>query len=154
MSKYVLENIIGKPVLGYRLPEFSFNIKNEWFYDLLIKYGFKYDSSILYKGFNVHYESIIKYNKLKGLTIFPINSPNILNFFIPCFGGTYFKLIPFQILKYFYRKDYHLYFHLRDIFKERTSKNIHFAKYMIHDNLQSLTLNKLQELLINENSNL
>ena len=48
MSKYVLENIIGKPVLGYRLPEFSFNIENEWFYDLLIKYGFKYDSSILF----------------------------------------------------------------------------------------------------------
>ncbi|MGA1863742.1 MAG: XrtA system polysaccharide deacetylase [bacterium] len=46
-SKRILEDIIGKDVIGYRAPSFSLNRKSLWALEILKDEGFKYDSSIL-----------------------------------------------------------------------------------------------------------
>jgi polysaccharide deacetylase family protein (PEP-CTERM system associated) len=45
-AKHILEDLIGKPVLGYRAPTYSITKKSLWALDILEKLDFKYDSSI------------------------------------------------------------------------------------------------------------
>ncbi len=45
-SKRILENIMKKPVIGYRAPTYSVNKKTLWALDVLREEGFEYDSSI------------------------------------------------------------------------------------------------------------
>ena len=45
-SKSLLEEIIGKPVIGYRAPDFSIVDDTLWALDILSNLKFKYDSSI------------------------------------------------------------------------------------------------------------
>jgi len=45
-SKSALEDILGRPVLGYRAAEFSVTSASRWALDILAELGFKYDSSI------------------------------------------------------------------------------------------------------------
>jgi polysaccharide deacetylase family protein (PEP-CTERM system associated) len=46
-SKNLLEQIIGKPVIGYRAPDFSIVQNTLWALDKLAEAGFEYDSSIV-----------------------------------------------------------------------------------------------------------
>lgn len=50
-SKALLEDQIGKPVLGYRAPTFSVVPETAWAIDILVEEGFTYDASI----FPVHH---------------------------------------------------------------------------------------------------
>ena len=45
-AKGVLEQITGKPVLGYRAPSYSITRQSLWAYDILEELGFEYSSSI------------------------------------------------------------------------------------------------------------
>jgi polysaccharide deacetylase family protein (PEP-CTERM system associated) len=45
-AKNILENITGRPVLGYRAPSYSIVERTMWALDVLIEEGFVYDSSI------------------------------------------------------------------------------------------------------------
>jgi len=51
-SKKLLEDIIGKRVLGYRAPTYSVTKKTLWAIEILIQQGFLYDSSI----FPIHHD--------------------------------------------------------------------------------------------------
>jgi polysaccharide deacetylase family protein (PEP-CTERM system associated) len=45
-AKKVLEDMCGRPVLGYRAPSYSITKASLWAFDILIEEGFRYDSSI------------------------------------------------------------------------------------------------------------
>jgi polysaccharide deacetylase family protein (PEP-CTERM system associated) len=45
-AKAILEDITGRPVLGYRAPSYSITRQTLWALDVLIEQGFHYDSSI------------------------------------------------------------------------------------------------------------
>jgi polysaccharide deacetylase family protein (PEP-CTERM system associated) len=45
-AKHLLEDIIGKPIYGYRAAEFSITRETWWAFDVLAEVGFEYDSSI------------------------------------------------------------------------------------------------------------
>lgn len=45
-SKHLLEDIVGKPVLGYRAPTWSITRQTAWAIDVLAEAGFAYDASI------------------------------------------------------------------------------------------------------------
>jgi polysaccharide deacetylase family protein (PEP-CTERM system associated) len=45
-AKNILEDIMGRPVLGYRAPSYSITRKSLWALDILVEEGFSYDSSI------------------------------------------------------------------------------------------------------------
>lgn len=46
VSKRLLEDLAGQPVLGFRAPSFSIGASNLWAFDVLIEEGYRYDSSI------------------------------------------------------------------------------------------------------------
>ena len=45
-SRACLEDVSGKPVLGYRAPTFSIQRGREWALDILVEEGYRYDSSL------------------------------------------------------------------------------------------------------------
>ncbi|NCC91664.1 MAG: DUF3473 domain-containing protein [Opitutae bacterium] len=45
-AKDILENCVGRPVLGYRAPSYSITTRSMWALDILIQECFAYDSSI------------------------------------------------------------------------------------------------------------
>jgi polysaccharide deacetylase family protein (PEP-CTERM system associated) len=108
-SKQILEDLIGKPVAGYRAPSFSISSRTPWAIPVLIEEGFRYDSSI--------------YNRFRGATetgvagagaylietevgtIWEV-SPSTMNacgLQLPVAGGGYFRLLPYAVSKMFLR---------------------------------------------------
>jgi hypothetical protein len=102
-SKKSLEDIIGRPIYGYRAPGFSINNhvlklleECEYFYDssfnsfsLNKRYGWvdldrKKNNGIVYQISNFLYE-------------LPISNLKLLNFTLPWGGGGYFRLMPYPL---------------------------------------------------------
>ena len=109
-AKHIIENIVGKPVKGYRAPCFS--MENEKL-EILWNLDFIYDASLIrfkeHKLYNVmdmssfdKLESMI-YRKGKNYE-FETPTLNILGKSIPISGGGYFRLFPLWLMKYFMKK--------------------------------------------------
>ena len=107
-SKKNLENIISKPVYGFRAPDFSITESSIWALDMLKDAGFIYDSSIYPFGFHDVYgiknvQPFI-HSLPNGLIEFP---PSTIKYFgkrIPFGGGGYFRLYPLLFTKHFLKR--------------------------------------------------
>ncbi len=77
-TRRILQEITGKPVVGYRAPTFSITSVNVWAFDILAQEGFLYDSS--QKGKPPH--------KINTLWEIPVST-----------GGGYFRLLPYVYTK-------------------------------------------------------
>ncbi len=102
-SKKIIEDITGKPVLGYRAPTYSITEKTLWALDILEELGFAYDSSI----FPIHHDSYgipsaprFPY-RIEGrdLAEFPISTIKLGNLNLPVAGGGYFRLFPYMLTR-------------------------------------------------------
>ena len=109
-SKYVLEDIIGKPVTIYRSPSFSITRKSTWALDILIEEGFTIDSSV----FPIYHDrygipdarrDIHKIETKAGsIWEFPPSVIEYGNFNMPVSGGGYFRLYPVGLTNYWLRQ--------------------------------------------------
>ncbi len=113
-SKKLLEDITGRPVLGYRAPSYSITNQSMWALDVLIDAGFKYDSSI----FPIHHDLYgVPGAKRKPHLIersggmiqeFPPTTyqMNLLGkkANVPVSGGGYLRLFPVQLISGALRK--------------------------------------------------
>jgi len=104
-SKKILEDIVGRPILGYRCSGFSVNGKTPWFFAKLIEAGYKYDSSV-YPGPRGHggwdkglYAPYWLGNSSEGLLEFPITTTQILGVPMCFFGGGYLRLFPSLLIE-------------------------------------------------------
>lgn len=101
-SKKILENIIGKPIIGYRAPSFSFSKHNEWVYDILQDEGYKYSSSV-YPVIHDHYgipdAPRFRYTTPSGIDEIPLSTLKLRGKNIPISGGGYFRLYPYLLTK-------------------------------------------------------
>jgi polysaccharide deacetylase family protein (PEP-CTERM system associated) len=125
-AKGILEDIIGKPVIGYRAPTYSIKKETLWAVEILLSLGFRYDSSIFpvrhdaygmpdaprfpffidvngdgpsfreLKGAS-HRES--GKDNAKGLLEFPLTTARLFGGNIPIAGGGYFRLFPYSLTK-------------------------------------------------------
>src|SRR5690606_26961551 len=82
-----------------------------WVLELLIELGFEYDSSILPADFGRYtwpdfpsHPVKINVNDTGSLIEFPITTVNIVGNKIPFSGGSYFRLLPSQLLQNIYKK--------------------------------------------------
>jgi len=103
-AKAVLEDITGEPVLGYRAPNFSIGRAQAWAYDILMREGFRYDSSvypILHDSYGDRDAPRFPYDvRRKGderLIEFPIGTTRLLGVNLPIGGGGYFRLLPMSV---------------------------------------------------------
>ncbi|MDZ7697295.1 MAG: XrtA system polysaccharide deacetylase [Deltaproteobacteria bacterium] len=102
-AKDVLEQIIGKRVVGYRAPSYSITRQSWWAYDILSDLGFEYSSSV----FPIHHDRYgipnaprFRFN-VPGhdLVEYPISTVRFLGQNMPVSGGGYFRIFPYWLTK-------------------------------------------------------
>ena len=118
-----LENLTGKKVISYRAPRFSLTSDCNWAFEIFSENGIERDSSIFpakrfYGGFSEFGNAepaIIEYG---GTSIkeFPLGMFSILGQNIAFCGGGYFRLFPYQFIRYRTNHSNYVmsYFHPRD----------------------------------------
>jgi polysaccharide deacetylase family protein (PEP-CTERM system associated) len=118
-----IQSIINKKVVAFRAPGFSIKRDSLWALRILSEIGVLFDSSIFpatrthggIKDFQISQPFLFN---IGGTLIkeFPINVYKVGLVKIPFSGGGYFRLLPFNIFKYFTNKSNYImtYFHPRD----------------------------------------
>lgn len=108
-SKQILEDLIGRQVVGYRAPSFSISSRTEWAISVLIEEGYRYDSSIYNRFRSAQGSKAINTEtyqlETKAGTIWEV-SPSTMNacgLQLPVAGGGYFRLFPYAASKMFLR---------------------------------------------------
>ena len=103
-TKHILEDIGGKPVLGYRAPTLSIIKGTEWALPILVEEGYYYDSSIVpivhdFSGIPGANPWIHKLNTSAGqLWEIPPSTCKLAVFKIFVAGGGYIRLLPYPLL--------------------------------------------------------
>jgi polysaccharide deacetylase family protein (PEP-CTERM system associated) len=97
-SKKILEDLTGKPVLGYRATSFSVVKETIWALDIIKDSGFVYDSSIFPVSHDIY--GIKDFPRFpfvhaNGLIEIPPSTLHILGRNLPIAGGGYFRLYPY-----------------------------------------------------------
>lgn len=105
-AKKFLEDLIGRPVLGYRAPDFSIVDDTIWALDILADLGFKYDSSIFPisgKRYGIPRWPLMptRVRMLSGRSIIelPLSTFRILGRRLPVAGGGYHRLLPWRAIQ-------------------------------------------------------
>ena len=98
-SQRLLEDMIGKEIIGYRAAEFSIRSDSLWALDVLAELGFRYDSSIFpvrHRRYGIHGFSSGVYRLASGASIveLPLATLRWANWDFPAAGGGYFRLLP------------------------------------------------------------
>jgi len=100
-GKIILEDLIGKAVIGYRAPNYSIYREQQWAYDILLEEGFRYDSSvypILHDRYGYpdapRFPYTIRQTEQGDLVEFPIGTIRFGGVNLPLGGGGYFRLLP------------------------------------------------------------
>lgn len=104
-SKAILEEITGRPVFGYRAPNFSILRGGEWALETLVEEGYHYDSSLFpvrrkRSGF-VGGERDIHHLELDAgsLDEVPPATIRIAWSVLPAAGGAYFRHLPYGLVR-------------------------------------------------------
>ncbi|MBD3234864.1 MAG: DUF3473 domain-containing protein [candidate division Zixibacteria bacterium] len=158
-SRKICEDIIGIAVTGYRAPAFSITERTPWAFEKLIEAGYGFDTSIFpakrdYGGFYVETLSpFIQQTKSGSIMEFPISITKILNRPFCFFGGGYFRLFPYPLIRKMALKVLNenrpliFYIHPRDIDPEQPRYNLGtFRNFKSYVNLKS-TERKLRRFL-------
>ena len=156
-SKNILENLSNQKVVGYRAPNFSITDKSLWAIDILVKNGFKYDSSIFPTSFHDRYglkgSETYTYTYKNGLKEIPLTTIKMGKYNFPIAGGGYFRLFPYQLYKYLLKtvnkdgKYFVFYLHPWEIDAGQPRVDINFRYKFRHYVNLSKTYKKLTFLL-------
>ena len=110
-SKSILEDIIGRPVLGYRAATYSITKESLWALDVLLDEGFLYDSSIfpirhdLYGIPDYHrFCHVLDGRNGNGLIEVPLSTLQLAGLNIPIAGGGYFRIFPYGFIRWGLRR--------------------------------------------------
>jgi polysaccharide deacetylase family protein (PEP-CTERM system associated) len=107
-AKDILEEITGRPIIGYRAPTYSITQKSLWALDILQELGFMWDSSIfpvLHDNYGIPDAPRFEYKLPKhDLKEYPISTALFLGRKVPVAGGGYFRIFPYWFTKFALRK--------------------------------------------------
>lgn len=112
-SKHLLEDIAGRPVLGYRAPSFSLMPGSRWAFDTLFHSGYRYSSSV-YPIAHDHYGAPDSPRfafypvSRSGILELPVSTVRLFGRNLPAGGGGYFRLYPYGVSRWFLRRINHL----------------------------------------------
>ena len=102
-AKEILEQIIGKPIQGYRAPSYSITRKSLWALDILADLGFRYDSSIFpvyHDNYGIPDAPRFPYRlEEQGMMEFPISTVRFPPLNLPIAGGGYFRFLPYWLTR-------------------------------------------------------
>ncbi|MGM0460798.1 MAG: XrtA system polysaccharide deacetylase [Fibrobacterota bacterium] len=103
-SLSILNKYAKTPVIGFRAPSFSIDPSKDWIFDTLITAGITYDSSLFPVPFHPDYANsgipLEPYEIRDGLMEFPLTCIPVKGVNIPCAGGGYFRIFPYEWFRY------------------------------------------------------
>ena len=104
-SKAALEDLSGRPVLGYRAPSFSIIRGEEWALDVLLEEGYRYDSSLYpvkRQGYGFEGGGRDPYALTRDAGVLEELPPATLQLgraTLPAGGGAYLRLLPYGLIR-------------------------------------------------------
>lgn len=103
-SKRLLEDLSGRPVLGYRAPSYSLTTASQAYFDALAEIGYRYDSSIYparaWHGGYGDPGAPLHPHVVRGLLYeFPLATLRLGTLRIPAAGGAYLRLMPYRVTR-------------------------------------------------------
>ena len=106
-AKFMLEDISGVEVRGYRAPSFSIGTANPWAFDCIQRAGYRYSSSI-YPIRHDHYgipdAPRFAHRIRESLLEVPVTTMRTLGRNWPAGGGGYFRLMPYAVSRWLLRQ--------------------------------------------------
>lgn len=162
-SKRILEDIIGKEVIGYRAPSYSITKKSLWGLSILAEEGFKYDSSIFpirHDRYGIpdfsRFAKKINLNGKGEILEIPLSTIQLFGKNIPIAGGGYLRLLPVRFIEWGIRslnkkenQPAIIYFHPWEIDPEQPKVNGSRVSVFRHHVNIGKTFSKLKRLLNN-----
>ena len=102
-ARRLLEDVGGVAVQGYRAPTFSINTRNPWAFDVLEEQGYRYSSSI----YPIHHDlygmpsapRFPYHPDGRKLLEIPMTTVRLGGRNMPCAGGGYFRLLPYEVFR-------------------------------------------------------
>ena len=102
-ARRLLEDVGGVAVQGYRAPTFSINTRNPWAFDVLEEQGYTYSSSI----YPIHHDlygtpsapRFPYHPDGRKLLEIPMTTVRLGGRNMPCAGGGYFRLLPYEVFR-------------------------------------------------------
>jgi polysaccharide deacetylase family protein (PEP-CTERM system associated) len=105
LSKAILEEIAGRPALGYRTAGFSVSRQTSWFFDTVVQAGYAYDSSVFpsprgHGGLEIDkLGPHVVHTRSGNLLEFPITVKELIGKRFCFFGGGYLRLTPYSLIR-------------------------------------------------------
>ncbi len=106
-SKQLLEDIVQRPVIGYRAATYSITPRSLWALDVLVEEGFLYDSSIFpmrHDKYGIPGAQTAPHRLVteqgNSIAEFPISVLRINGVTLPVGGGGYFRILPYGLTKW------------------------------------------------------
>lgn len=159
-AKELLEDLIGKPVKGYRAASYSITRRSLWALEILHELGFEYDSSIfpvIHDRYGISHSPRqpyqIKIQDGQFLKEFPLSTTRILGMTLPISGGGYFRLYPYFLTEKLICKQikqnhaYVFYIHPWELDPDQPRVNADFLSRFRHYNNLSVCLSRFEKLL-------
>lgn len=106
-SKWILEDIAGVPILGYRAPTFSVTPRTMWALDILREVGFSYDSSVCPLrtfAYGIPEAPEQPHMLLNGLVEVPLSVAHVAGRRLMVSGGFYLRAYPLWLLRALIRR--------------------------------------------------
>jgi len=104
-TKAIIEEIVSRPVLGYRAPSFTITPDTTWAFRILVEEGYVYDSSVFpilhhtYGMPGAKTKSHVVLTESGPLWEFPLSTATMAGLRLPIAGGGYFRLFPYKLLR-------------------------------------------------------
>lgn len=103
-AKRTLEDVTGAQVSGYRAPSYSFTKKNDWAHTVLAEQGYSYSSSVApiqHDLYGIPDAPRFAHPRADGAVMeLPITTTRLLGRNMPCGGGGWFRLYPYQVSRW------------------------------------------------------
>jgi polysaccharide deacetylase family protein (PEP-CTERM system associated) len=100
-SKAQLEDLAGAPVVGFRAPEFSVRTLDAPIFEVLSELGFEYDSSVFpVEGLRYGVRAPHAPFMIGDLVELPLATTEVAGRRVPIAGGSGFRLLPKQFLRW------------------------------------------------------
>lgn len=158
-SKAALEDVTGKPVTGFRAPNFSIVPGKEWAFDVLLEEGYRYDSSLFpvrrpgYGYPNAAPHPHVIRRQSGELLEFPLATVAWRGLRLPAAGGGYFRQLPYALTRTAFRQHTTrgvtgtFYIHTWEFDQDQPRISVPWLTRMRHYRGLSATLSRLEQLL-------
>jgi polysaccharide deacetylase family protein (PEP-CTERM system associated) len=107
-TKALLEDLTGRPVLGYRAASYSIGADNLWAWNVLAETGHSYSSSIVpirHDLYGMPGAPRFAFQPAgSDLVEFPVTTVRIAGRNLPCGGGGWFRLVPYPGMRWALRR--------------------------------------------------